>query len=160
MWLVLEGTNLHAFLRKDSCSSDGGTLAEAFDILGAIVPILAGAYPMMWLLTKILKKPLMKVGSLIKMNETSVGGMIVSLANNLPMFSMVKDMDNKGKVLNFAWSSIAAFTLGDHLAFCAAYQPDLLGSMIGCKIVGGILAVAFSTFVFNYVSKRSQTKEA
>jgi ethanolamine transporter len=137
-----------------------GTLAGGFEILSAVVPILAGAYPLMWFVSKALNKPLMIAARLLKINGISVAGMVATLANSLPMFEMVKDMDNRGKVMNYAWSSIAAFALGDHLAFCTVYEPDLLGAMIGCKIAGGVLAVLLSLAVFNLSAGRSEHTEA
>ena len=40
----------------------------------------------------------MKMGRLLGINETSAAGMVASLANSVPMFGMVKDMDDRGKV--------------------------------------------------------------
>lgn len=43
--------------------------------------------------------------------------MVATLANNIPMFGMMKNMDTRGKVINCAFAVSAAFALGDR-RFC------------------------------------------
>ena len=49
---------------------------------------------------------------------------------NIPMFGMVKDMDNRGKTVNIAFAVSAAFVFGDHLGFTAGFAPELLPAVI------------------------------
>ena len=64
-------------------------------------------WPSSWLLSLI--HILMKLGSLLGMNDTAAAGLIASLANSIAMFGMVKDMDQRGKVINVAFAVSAAF---------------------------------------------------
>jgi ethanolamine transporter len=132
-------------------------LSDGFLILGDIAIILAGAYPLVYFLTKFGKKPLMKVGSLLGINDVSAAGLIATLANDIPMMGMVKDMDDKGKVINFAFMVCAAFTFGDHLGFCAGVAKHMIGPMIAGKIAGGILGIIGAIIVWNFVEKRDET---
>ena len=59
---------------------------------------------------------------------------------------MIKDMDNKGKVLNIAFACCAAFALGDHLGFCAGVEPDLVAAMVVAKLAGGVLCIISAIF--------------
>lgn len=59
----------------------------------------------------------MKLGKVLGMNEVAAAGMVATLANNIPMFQMLKDMDNRGKIINIAFAVSASFVLGDHLGF-------------------------------------------
>ena len=44
------------------------------------------------------------------------------------MFGMVKDMDERGKIVNIAFRAVpAAFVFGDHLGFTAGYDEPMLG---------------------------------
>jgi ethanolamine transporter len=129
-------------------------LEDSYVIIGSIAIMLAGAYPMVHVITKLAKKPLSKVGKLIGINEVSVAGMIATLANSIPMFGMVKDMDSKGKLLNFAFAVCAAFALGDHLGFAAGVEPDLIFAMVACKILGGILCVVAGIVVYKVMRKK------
>ena len=96
------------------------------------------------MLTKVLNKPLMALGKLLGINEPASAGLIASLANSIATFGMVKDMDNRGKVVNIAFAVPAAFVFGDHLGFTAGFAPELLPAMIVGKLVGGVFAVGFA----------------
>ena len=117
-------------------------LSEGFETIGAIAIVLAGAFPLVFVITKVLKKPLLKLGRLLGMNDIAAAGMVATLANSIPMFGMLKNMDARGKVLNVAFAVSAAFVFGDHLGFAAGFAPEMLGSMIVAKLTAGVLAVA------------------
>lgn len=67
--------------------------------------------------------------------------MLASLANSIPMFGMMKDMDARGKIVNVAFAVSAAFVFGDHLGFTAGYAPKMLVPVIVGKLTGGVTAV-------------------
>ena len=117
-------------------------IAEGLEVVGAIAIVLAGAFPLVYALTKVLEKPLMKAGKLLGVNDTAAAGLIASLANSIATFGMVKDMDSRGKVVNIAFAVSAAFVFGDHLGFTAGFAPEMLLPMILGKLAGGITAVA------------------
>ena len=112
--------------------------------MGEISIVLAGAFPLVKAFTMVLRKPLMLLGHLMGMNEKAAAGMIASLANSLPMFAVVKDMDDRGKVLNMAFAVSGAFVFGDHLGFTAGFAPEMLTPMIVAKLTAGIFAVALA----------------
>ena len=117
-------------------------ISEGFETVGAIAIVLAGAFPLVFILVKLLKKPLMKLGRGLGINETAAAGLVASLANSIATFGMVKDMDYRGKVVNIAFAVSAAFVFGDHLGFTAGFAPEMLPAMIVGKLAGGISAVA------------------
>ena len=116
-------------------------ISEGLSIVGDIALVLAGAFPLVWAITKVFRKPLMKLGSLLGMNDTAAAGLIASLANSIAMFGMVKDMDQRGKVINVAFAVSAAFVFGDHLGFTAGFDPEMLVPVILGKLVGGVTAI-------------------
>ena len=117
-------------------------IGEGFQTVGAIAIVLAGAFPLVYAVTKLLKKPLLKLGGLLGINDTAAAGIVASLANSIATFGMVRDMDNRGKVVNVAFAVSAAFVFGDHLGFTAGFAPEMLPAMIAGKLAGGITAVA------------------
>ena len=117
-------------------------ISEGFHTVGSIAIVLAGAFPLVYAVTKVLKKPLMKLGGLLGINDTAAAGLIASMANSIATFGMVKDMDGRGKVVNIAFAVSAAFVFGDHLGFTAGFAPEMLLAVIAGKLVGGISAVA------------------
>ena len=120
---------------------------DGFLTVGAIAIVLAGAFPLVYVVTKLLKKPLMKLGGLLRINDTAAAGLIASLANSIATFGMVKDMDSRGKVVNIAFAVSAAFVFGDHLGFTAGFAPEMLPAVILGKLAGGISAVAVALWL-------------
>jgi ethanolamine transporter len=117
-------------------------IEDGFHTVGEIAIVLAGAFPLVYVLTKLLRKPLLKLGSLLGINDAAAGGLVASLANSIATFGMVKQMDDRGKVVNVAFAVSAAFVFGDHLGFTAGFAPEMLPAMILGKFSGGITAVA------------------
>ncbi len=117
-------------------------LEEGFLTVGAIAIVLAGAFPLVAVVTKLLKKPLIKLGKFLGINDTAAGGLIASLANSIATFGLVEKMDQRGKVVNIAFAVSAAFVFGDHLGFTAGFAPQMLPAMIVAKLTGGIAAAA------------------
>ena len=116
-------------------------LADGFATVGGIAIVLAGAFPLVLVITRVFRAPLMRLGRLLGMNDVAAAGMVATLANNIPMFGMLKDMDERGKVLNVAFAVSAAFVFGDHLGFTAGFDSTMIFPMIVGKLVGGITAV-------------------
>lgn len=122
-------------------------ITDGIQIVGSIAIVLIGAFPMVAIITKVLAKPLMKAGSLLGMNDAAAAGMIATLANNIPMLNILKDMNPSGKVINIAFAVSAAFVLGDHLGFTAGVEREMIFPMIVGKAVGGITAVALAVLI-------------
>ena len=117
-------------------------LQDGFETVGAIAIVLAGAFPLVFLLTKLLKKPLLKLGHILGINDTAAAGLIASLANSIATFELLKNMDSRGKVVNIAFAVSAAFVFGDHMGFTAGFAPEMLPAVIIGKLAGGVSAVA------------------
>ena len=116
-------------------------ISEGFQTVGTIAIVLAGAFPLVAVVTKLLQKPLLAAGKLLGINDAAAAGLIASLANSIATFGMVKEMNPRGKVVNIAFAVSAAFVFGDHLGFTAGFAPELLGPVILGKLAGGISAV-------------------
>lgn len=123
-------------------------LEKCISIVGGIAVTLAGAFPLVLFITKIFDKPLKKIGKILKMNDTSIAGMITTLANTIPMFGTIKDMDNRGKIFNIAFAVNAGFVFGDNLGFTAGIDTHMIFPMVVGKLVGGICAVILANLLF------------
>jgi len=122
-------------------------ISEGFATVGTIAIILAGAFPLVFVLTKLLRKPLMAAGRQLGINDAAAARLIASLANSIASLGMVKDMNERGKVINIAFAVSAAFVFGDHLGFTAGFAPEMIGPMIIGKLTGGISAVIVAMFL-------------
>ena len=119
-------------------------ISDGFETVGAIAIVLAGAFPMVAVITRLLRRPLMSGGKLMGINDAAAAGLIASLANSIATFGMVKDMNPRGKVMNIAFAVSAAFVFGDHLGYTAGFAPEVLPAMIVGKLTGGISALALA----------------
>lgn len=122
-------------------------ISEGFETVGTIAIVLAGAFPLVFAITKLLRKPLMAAGRWLGINDAAAAGLIASLANSIATFGMVKDMNRRGKVVNIAFAVSAAFVFGDHLGFTAGFAPEMIGPMIVGKLVGGVSAIAVAMWL-------------
>ena len=122
-------------------------ISEAFETVGTIAIVLAGAFPLVAVLTRLLRKPLARLGGLLGINDAAAAGLIASLANSIATFGMVKDMNQRGKVVNIAFAVSAAFVFGDHLGYTAGFAPEMLPALIVGKLAGGVSAVLLAMWM-------------
>ena len=122
-------------------------IENAFSTVGEIAIVLAGAFPLVAVLTRLLRRPLTAVGRKLGINDTAAAGLIASLANSIATFGMVKDMNRRGKVVNIAFAVSGAFVFGDHLGFTAGFAPEMLPAVILGKLAGGVSAVGLAMWL-------------
>jgi len=132
---------------------------RALEIAGYIGIMLCGAFPMVHLIKKYLAKPMEVVGGKLGLESTGAAGILAAAANILAMFRLIEDMRPKDKVLCIAFSVCAAFMFGDHLAFTANFQPNMILPILTGKFVGGVtgfaLAYLLSVPVANALEKKA-----
>ncbi|MBQ8295590.1 MAG: ethanolamine utilization protein EutH [Clostridia bacterium] len=131
-------------------------IEEGVAIVFNVCAVLAGAFPLVCLFSKALKKPLKALGDKWRINETSALGLLSTLATSVTAFGMMKDMDEKGVVFNSAFAVSAAFTFADHMAFTMSFQPNYLPCVIVGKLAAGVAALVVAQFVYG---KRKIEKE-
>lgn len=118
-----------------------GSISNAFSTVCSVSIFLAGAFPLMHVMTTILKKPLTLIGYKLHINDISSVGPIITLVNSIPMLETMKDMDAKGKIINSAFCVSGAFALGDFIGFVAVQAPTMVIPMILGKLTAALLAI-------------------
>jgi ethanolamine transporter len=108
---------------------------------------MAGAFPLLYIISRLIAKPLSALGRKTGMREKSLLGFIATLATSVTTFGMMKEMDDKGALLNSAFAVSAAFTLADHLAFTLSFKSEYLVAVTVGKLISGITAVALAAFI-------------
>lgn len=129
------------------------TIEEGIMICINAAIVLSGAFPFMYILSKVLAKPLKVIAKKIDVNEHSVIGMVSSLATSATTFGMMDKMDKKGVVLNSAFAVSGAFVFGSHLAFTMAFDSTYVFPVIVGKLVSGILALLLANIIFAKTDK-------
>lgn len=149
-WIALIGLvcAIFTFLTKiEICKYFDSFENGAFICANACVT-LAGTLPLMFVVSKILNKPLEKIGMKIGVNSFSAFSFLSTLVTNVTTFSSMEKMDKKGVVLNSAFAVSAAFVFGGHLALTMAFNADYVLPMIVGKIVSGISAVILALVIY------------
>ena len=122
---------------------DGEHLSQSIEVVGSIGMMLAGAFPMVYLIKTYLAKPLGRIGAFFGLSDLAVSGILATSANALALFPMIKDMEPLDKVKVLAYCVCGSFIIGDHLSFCATYQPTVIAPLLLGKFVAAVLAIVF-----------------
>lgn len=75
-------------------------------------------------------------------------GLVITLANSIPVYKLIKQKTPGSKVINTAWLVSATATLGDHLGFTAGVRPDMITPVVLCKLIAGVLAISLAVLCF------------
>ncbi|MBO5883121.1 MAG: ethanolamine utilization protein EutH [Clostridia bacterium] len=121
--------------------------SESYEMLFKLAFMLSGVFPLISILSRLLKKPLGLLSKKTGLDETSSLGLLTSLASSIPTFGLVEKMAPRGIVINMAFAVSAAFALGDHLAFTAMFAPPYAAAVVVGKLISGISAIAVAYFV-------------
>ncbi len=134
-------------------------LSESIIIVGKIAFILAGAYPMLAMLSAIFKKSFKALGEKVGINAVSVAGLVGNLASNLLIFGTYKDMNPKGKVVCTAFGVSGAFVFGGQFGFVSEVAPEMLGAFIVAKLTAGSISIALVLWLYDRENKKMHVKE-
>ncbi len=133
-------------------------IQSGFEVCASAAMVMSGAFPLVYILSKMLDKPMKKMGSMIGVDSASALGFLSTLATNVTTYGNMQDMDGKGVMLNAAFSVSAGFVLADHLAFTLSFNADYAASMIIGKLLSGISAVVMAVLLHQIMSKRRGDK--
>lgn len=149
-WISMLGLvfAIFTFLTKIEICEQFDTLENAAFICVNACVTLSGMLPFMFIVSKLLSKPLRTVGAKFGVNSASVFSLFATLVTNATTFSSMEKMDKKGVVLNSAFAVSAAFVFGSHLALTMAFDAHYVLPMIVGKLVSGIAAVVLAFFVY------------
>ena len=152
---------MFTYLTKIQINENFDTLENASFICVNACVTLSGALPLMYVVTKLLNKPIGKLGNKIGIDAVSAVGFLSTLVSNAPTFGMMDKMNKKGTVLNSAFAVSAAFAFGGHLAFTMANAPLIDGNdyvlpMILGKVISGVFAVALAFIIYKDKSNDAQ----
>lgn len=140
--------SIFTFLTKIEINQHFDTFENAAFICANACVTLSGALPLMFMITKLLHKPLNQLGSTIGINGISALAFLGCLVTNASTFGVMDQMDKKGVVLNSAFAVSASFVFGSHLAFTMAFDSSYAGPMIIGKLISGICAVLLALLLY------------
>lgn len=130
------------------------TLEEGAAVCLNASAVMTGAFPFMFIVAKLVNRPLKRLGAHTGINELSALGFVSSLATSVTTFEMMNNMDKKGIVLNSAFAISAAFTFAGHLAFTMAFDTAYIIPMIIGKLAAGVTALFLAVIIYNRTNMR------
>lgn len=139
---------IFTFLTKIELSPYFDTFENAAFICANACVTLSGALPFMYLVSKLLQKPLNTLGSKLGINGVATLALLGNLVTNASSLGVMEQMNRKGVVLNAAFAVSAAFVFGSHLAFTMAFNASYVPAMIVGKLISGICAVILALVIY------------
>ena len=128
-----------------------GDIREGAQVCFNAAIVLSGAFPFMYVVSRLLTKPMEKLGKALGISSRSAMGLVGTIVTNATTCEAINHMEPKGVVLNSAFMVSAAFTFGGHLAFTMSVDPSWLpGVMLG-KLVAGLFSVALALVLYKRV---------
>jgi ethanolamine transporter len=118
-------------------------------LVGLIAIVLAGAFPMVLFLNRRLGSMMAKFGEKTGIDSESSAGLLTQLASSIPIWSVIGDMNNRGKLLNVVFAVSGSFVLGDVLAFTGGANPEMIFPVIVANLSGGLLAILLTIVLLN-----------
>jgi ethanolamine transporter len=145
--------SIFTFLTKKQISSYLDTFENAAFICANACVTLSGALPFMFIVSKLLNKPLNKLSNKVGIDGVSAIALLGSLVTNASTFGVMDKMNKKGVVLNSAFAVSASFVFGSHLAFTMAFDNYYIAPMIVGKVISGVTAIILALLIYKPSTK-------
>lgn len=102
---------------------------------------MLGSLPFMGILTMLLEKPLAALGAKLRMNDSGISSLVMSIFSVTTCLAALRDMDRRSVIVNAALFVSASDALSAHLGFCAAVEPEMVSALLAAKLSGGLAAL-------------------
>lgn len=109
--------------------------------------VLSGAFPFMFVLSKLLKKPLSAAGRRLGIGDDGAMGLLSTVITNATTFEIMNGMNRKAVILNAAFTVSAAFTLGAHLAYTMAFDGGYILPVTAGKLTAGAASLVLAVML-------------
>ena len=123
------------------------SVLEGIQVVGSVVIVLCGAYPMLQLIKRLIGQSLQKLGLLLGLDSNATVARLGGFANIMPILGTCNTMSPAGVVVAVAFAVSGSCMFGDHLGFIAGVDRTMIIPMILSKMVGSFSAVALATYV-------------
>lgn len=144
------------FLTNQNIVEGVADFIEANTVILNAACFMTGAFPLLWVIKKVLNKPMALLGKKLGINQTSSFGFLACTGSFVLQGAMFDEMDEKGLVLNSAFAVSAAFLFVGHLAFTMAINPDYLPAMLLAKVVSGVSGVVLAWFLLKKKGEKNE----
>lgn len=100
------------------------------------------------------------MASFLSVNETAVIGLLLSCATSLAMVPLFSRMDEKGKLINAAFSVSGAFFLGGQLGYIASVTDSYgVTVYLVTKVLCGLLSILVVQLLYGKEKKADKPSQ-
>lgn len=122
-------------------------IGRQLEIVGEMAVMLSGAFPLVKFAERHFGGAHRRLARLFAIDDHAALGMVVSIANPIPMYMMLDRMSDRGKVICSAFSAPILCLLGDYLGFITAAYPEGTVPMMAGKIAAAIAALLLAVLL-------------
>lgn len=90
---------------------------------------------------RLLTAPLVRLAARLQLEPASITGLVVTTANCIPTLLSLDTLEERGITLNTAYAVVAAYSVGDFLAFTLQFSPAHALPLMAGRLLSGLLAV-------------------
>jgi len=131
-------------------------ISDGFRTVGTIILSIGGSMPLLYVLGKLLTRPLKRFAELLGINEICSLNILVGLTSIVPGYSSYEKMNGKGKIIFSALTASAIPMLGCHLGFTASVDTGMIMPMLLSRACAGIFAVISASFFAGRIFSRGE----
>lgn len=143
----------------DPIMADEADQFRAIELTGYVVLMMAGAFPMVYLLKKYLAKAAAKIGEKIGFSSNGIIGIISSWAEMVIVFSFYNRIRPVDKVMVTAYGICGSWILASHLSITVTFQPNLVAPIMIGKFLGGVIAILIAKWIAVPAAMRFEAKD-
>lgn len=143
----------------DPIIADKDDQFRALENAGYIATMLAGAYPMIYVIKKYAGNALQKAGKKLGFSTWGAIGIFASWAEALATFGIMNKMTPSDKVKVTAFSVCGSWVLGAHMTYCANFQPNLLAIVMIGKFAAGCIAILFAHWLAMPMTRKFEKED-
>ncbi|WP_299558456.1 ethanolamine utilization protein EutH [uncultured Mycolicibacterium sp.] len=144
----------------DPIIADADDQMRALEVVGNVAIVLAGAFPLVYAIRTYLDKPLTVIGARMGISAEGTAGLLAATTNMLAAYHLIRHMPAKDKVLVVAFGTTCSALIGDHLAFTANFQPNMIAPLMIGKITAGVTAMLLALWIAVPTAKRLEREQA
>ena len=134
-------------------------IGRQLEIVGEMAVMLSGAFPLVKFAERHFGGAHRRLARLFAIDDHAALGMVVSIANPIPMYMMLDRMSDRGKVICSAFSAPILCLLGDYLGFITAAYPEGTVPMMAGKIAAAIAALLLAVLLGKSDAFRPKRRE-
>ena len=128
--------------------ADLSFVSEILYMILRMVIVACGGLVLSKIILSKFSKYISKVSAVLKVNNQSVMGIILSFVQSLAMLPLYSQMDSRGRVMNAAFSVCGAYVIGGQLAFVSSIcTPQQTAAYMVNKLVAGFLGMIIAFVV-------------